>query len=260
MSPRAGARARRTGWRTCAPSRRRAARPAPPDSRARACASPRPRARAPAAAPRRRRPDPRSWRADRPPTRRTGRAARHCGSRSSIVCVMRQMPLAVRRKRATSASGSSPTTRPCGNPHVRVDDHVLEPHAAADVDVGQDHRILDAAVRMQMNAGEQQRMAQRRAGDDAAAGDERRDPDAAPAVHVVDELGRRRDLRIGPDRPVAVVEIELRDDVGQVDVRLPIGVERADVAPVGHRLVGRASRTIARTGARLPCRSARGTE
>ncbi len=33
--------------------------------------------------------------------------------------------------------------------------------------------------------------------------------DAAPAVLVVDELRRRRELGIGPDRPVAVVEVEL---------------------------------------------------
>jgi hypothetical protein len=49
----------------------------------------------------------------------------------------------------------------------------------------------------------------------------------------VDELGRRRDLAIGPDRPVAVVEVEIRDDAGQVDIGLPIGVDRADIAPVG---------------------------
>ena len=60
---------------------------------------------------------------------------------------------------------------------------------------------------------------------------------AAPPFPVVHELGRRRDLRKGPDRPVAIVEVELRHHVGQVDIGLPIGVERADVAPIGARRI-----------------------
>ena len=60
--------------------------------------------------------------------------------------------------------------------------------------------------------------------------------DAAAALEIVDELGRRGELDIGPDRPALVVEIERRDDVGEVDVGLPVGVDRADVAPVGFLL------------------------
>ena len=61
--------------------------------------------------------------------------------------------------------------------------------------------------------------------------------DAAPAVDVVDEFRRRRDLAVGPDRPGAIVEVEVGDDVGQVDIGRPIGVDRADVAPVDVRLL-----------------------
>ena len=64
--------------------------------------------------------------------------------------------------------------------------------------------------------------------------------EAAPAVDVMHELRRRRDLAIGPDRPAAIVEVEIGNDVGQVDVGVPIGVDRADVAPVGLGLLARA--------------------
>ncbi len=53
----------------------------------------------------------------------------------------------------------------------------------------------------------------------------------------MDELGRRRQLGIGPQRPFAIVEIQVRHDVGQIDVGFPIGVHRSDVAPVGFLLV-----------------------
>src|SRR3546814_7842203 len=48
------------------------------------------------------------------------------------------------------------------------------------------------------------------------------------------ELGGRGDFGIGPERPAPVVEVERRHHVGQVDICLPIGVDGADVAPIGH--------------------------
>ena len=33
---------------------------------------------------------------------------------------------------------------------------------------------------------------------------------AAPSLDVMHELGRRRDLAVGPDRPILIVEIESR--------------------------------------------------
>jgi hypothetical protein len=63
----------------------------------------------------------RNSRPDRPPGRRwRGRTARildarvQVPSRSSIACVIRQMPFSVRRKRRASLSGSSPTSSPSG--------------------------------------------------------------------------------------------------------------------------------------------------
>ena len=53
--------------------------------------------------------------ASQPNSNGTGQSAEgHASSRSTIGCVIRQMPLSVRRKRRASKSGSSPTTRPSG--------------------------------------------------------------------------------------------------------------------------------------------------
>src|SRR4051812_22509714 len=46
------------------------------------------------------------------------------------------------------------------------------------------------------------------------------------------EFGRRRDLCEAPDRPVSVVEIELRHDIGEVHIGGPISIERAYIAPI----------------------------
>ncbi len=93
---------------------------------------------------------------------------------------------------------------------------------------------------MHPHAGEQQRFAQRRAGDDTAARYQRGGGQTAAADLVVHEFRRWRDLAKSPDRPVAVVQIELRHDIGQVDIGGPIGIDRADVAPIGGRLGVRA--------------------
>ena len=59
----------------------------------------------------------------------------------------------------------------------------------------------------------------------------------APAVPLgVHELRRRVRRLIGVDRPVPVVEVQDRVDLDQVHAGLEIGVERADVAPVGGAL------------------------
>ena len=52
-----------------------------------------------------------------------------------------------------------------------------------------------------------------------------------------DELRRRRLRLVGAQRPLRIVEVELRVDLAQVHVRFEVGVERADVAPVLRRLL-----------------------
>ena len=154
-------------------------------------------------------------------------------SLSIISCVMRQTPSSVRRKRRASSSGSSPTTSLSGMTTPRSTTTRVSRACRPIFDVGKDDRVGEAAVGVHQDAGEEQRLVDLRAGDDAAAADERARRHAAPAVLVMDELCRRRDFGIGPDRPLAVVEIEGRREVGEVDIGLPERIDRADVAPVG---------------------------
>src|SRR5260370_28029509 len=85
---------------------------------------------------------------------------------------------------------------------------------------------------MNMHTGKQQRTPYRRTGNDASAGDKRGHCLAAPAIPIVNELRRRRDFSVGPDRPGAVVEVELRQDIGEINIRRPIGIQRSYVPPI----------------------------
>ncbi len=116
-----------------------------------------------------------------------------------------------------------------------IDDGPADLTAAADERVRQDDRALDRRALFHPHVGEEQRLAHHRAGDDAAAGDHRVDGHAAPPFLIEDELGRRLMHLIGPDGPVLVVDVELGPDVHQLEIRLVVGVQRTDVAPVALR-------------------------
>ena len=90
-----------------------------------------------------------------------------------------------------------------------------------------------SAIACTPHVGEEQRAPHRRATDDAAARHQRVDRHAAPAIVVEHELGRRQLLLVGPDRPVAVVQVELGRDVTSAPCSPPSTHRRADVAPVG---------------------------
>src|ERR1700687_2070768 len=90
---------------------------------------------------------------------------------------------------------------------------------------------------MDVHASEEQGATQRRAGYDASPGDKRSHRLSAPALVIVDKFGGRRDFSIGPDRPCAVVEIKLRQDIGEIDVGGPVGIDGSDVSPVGTRII-----------------------
>ena len=77
------------------------------------------------------------------------------------------------------------------------------------------------------------------AGDDAPVRDERvgRDADARVGLVAEHELGRRVVRRARADGPAAVVEVELRVNLDEVHLRLPVRVELADVAPVAAPVV-----------------------
>ena len=82
------------------------------------------------------------------------------------------------------------------------------------------------------------------AGDDHAGAHHRVQRLPAAAVLVEDELRRLGDPGPGVDRPVVVVHVEDRVDRDQVHVRVVVGVERADVAPVAAVAVGRARHLV----------------
>src|ERR1700686_3701014 len=52
----------------------------------------------------------------------------------------------------------------------------------------------------------------------------------------MNKLGWGSDFPVGPDGPVRIIKIERRDQVSELDVGLPKGIDRPDVAPVGLRL------------------------
>ncbi len=75
--------------------------------------------------------------------------------------------------------------------------------------------------------------AMRLPGDDASGRDDRVERLSAAAAFVgEDELRRRRLHLVRAQRPLRIVEVELRVDVAEIHVRFVVGVERADVAPV----------------------------
>src|SRR6266850_2408984 len=90
---------------------------------------------------------------------------------------------------------------------------------------------------MDVHASEEQRATQRRAGYDASSGDKRSHRLSAPALVIVDKFGGRRDFSIGPDRPCAIVKIKLRQDISEIDVGGPVGVDGSHVSPVGARII-----------------------
>ena len=154
------------------------------------------------------------------------------------------MPPGETTKRSRSASGSTPTCAPGGDPHVLVDDRVPDDRAAADVDVVHQDRALDLAAGVQVHPGREDRAAHGRARDDHAGAHHRVERVARAALVLEDELGRRQRLGPGQDRPLAVVEVEDRVDRDQVHVRVVVRVQRSDVAPVAALALGRARHDV----------------
>jgi len=116
---------------------------------------------------------------------------------------------------------------------VRISVQLIDATQDEHLWAGQYDRELDRAVRINPHVVEQQRSPDARSRDHTAARDQRGGRAAAPAGIVVHELGRRVHLAVRPDRPVAVVEVEVGHHLGQVDVGGEVAVDGANVAPVG---------------------------
>src|SRR5690606_11498745 len=114
----------------------------------------------------------------------------------------------------------------------RIDDRSLDGAAGADAYVRENDGALHVTALIDAHVREQQRLIDVRARNDAAARDDGVHGHAATAVLVQDELRRRILALIGPDRPLLVIDIELRIDVHELHVRLIEGVDRTHVAPI----------------------------
>ncbi len=49
----------------------------------------------------------------------------------------------------------------------------------------------------------------------------------------MNEFRGRHDFAVRPDRPIPVVQIERGDEIREVDIGLPIRVDRPGIAPIG---------------------------
>ena len=127
----------------------------------------------------------------------------------SISRVTSVTPPSLTVKRARSSSGCTPTRKPSGSTQCSPTMARRNTTPAADHHLGQQQRVLDDAAVLHAHLGEQQRAPHRGAADDAAAGHQRVDGLAAPAVVVEHELRRRQrrcSLRIGQ---AVVVQVQL---------------------------------------------------
>src|ERR1700720_3126343 len=63
----------------------------------------------------------------------------------------------------------------------------------------------------------------------------------------MDELRRRGDFGVGPDRPGAIVEVKFRQDVGKINIGRPIRIQRSHVPPVAALVIMRPNARAAET-------------
>ena len=131
-------------------------------------------------------------------------------SLSIIGWVIRQMPLSVRRKRSASSSGSSPTTRPGGMRTPCPRSHCCSRAPRPISTSGRITAFSTWRIGIDAHAGEQQRA--RRSAPETMQPPETSEEIAWPRrpSSSCTNLAGGVDLGIGPDRPVAVEQVELR--------------------------------------------------
>src|ERR1700733_2155508 len=71
------------------------------------------------------------------------------------------------------------------------------------------------------------------AGDDAITRDQRRHREAPASINIMDKFGGRHDLCVSPKGPTAVIKIKLWHDIREIDIGLPIGIDRTNITPIG---------------------------
>ena len=126
--------------------------------------------------------------------------------------------------------------------NVLVENRAADARAAADVAVVENNRVFDVGVGVDPHAASDHRSRgpSRRTG---SSPPETMESSAWPAAAVVieDEFGRGVEVAGRAQRPLAVVEIQLRRDRAQVHVGVEVGVQGSHVSPV-NRCAGRIAR------------------
>src|SRR5262249_53256852 len=97
-------------------------------------------------------------------------------------------------------------------------------------------RILDQSIAVDAHAWRQNAAIDLSPRHDRSLADYRVERGATAVWVGVDELRRWIGRPVGVDWPVPVVEVEDGIDLDQIETRLKIGVEGADIAPVGRLL------------------------
>src|SRR5262249_53405567 len=128
-----------------------------------------------------------------------------------------------------------------GDVHVLVDDGLADAAVAAAGDALEQDRVFDEGETVDADVGGEKAMASMAALSHGAWADHAVVGLAAagvgaPALVAKDEFGRGQLRLMGADGPIAVVKVQDGVHFNEVHVGLEIGVEGADVAPIGFLL------------------------
>ena len=131
-----------------------------------------------------------------------------------------------------------------GNPDVLIQDGAAHLGVAADVAVVHDDAAFHEGAGVDADAASENGVAHDAAGKNASAGYDAVDGLAAAMGLVEGELGGRIGVAGTAQRPLAIVEVELGLDGAQVHVGFVVGVDGADIAPVGDGVFGLAGDAV----------------
>src|SRR5277367_3395034 len=120
-----------------------------------------------------------------------------------------------------------------GQADVAVDDGAADATAAADVDVVEDDALIEFAVAIDAHVEAEDGFGDASARNNRACADDGIERDTHAGGIGENEFGGRILLLPGVQRPALVIEVEDRGDGDQVHVGFVVGLDGADITPVG---------------------------
>src|SRR5271157_978245 len=131
-----------------------------------------------------------------------------------------------------------------GNTDVLIQDGAAHFGVAADVAVVHHDATFHEGAGVDAGAPPENGVAHDTAGENASGGYDAVDS-FAPAMGLVEgELGGRIGVAGAAQRPLAIVQVEFRLDGAQVHVGFVVGVDGADITPVGDGVIGLAGDAV----------------